>query len=300
MKFPVLLVLSALSLSAFAQHGQPGRQAAEVCNQISRTNSANASACAEAISRAPFDSTVVEVGYAVAVTGYTSHALRIMQISGGKYLDDGAAEVCIVISKTSPSNAASCVEASLDQAFEPVITNIALTIANLGYSSSALQALSNGKNAAAHPNAGKVCEVMAKTSPSNAAACVAAIINKDYFNGSENVCLNIATTGYSSSALTCLQNSGVETQRRANRRWRGQGPHNGNGNGWNPGNGQGPLPQLNVLIPRDLFDALLRSARKAQSMNQRGSYRDVEQALNELNQTLDQIRNSNGAPQRQF
>lgn len=272
MKAMFLGAVMLLSASAFAQ-----QSASEVCHAISTYSSSSAATCAGIISRAQFDQSSLKVAFALAKGGSPSNALKVMEISGNRYLDDEVGEVCKQIMTYSNSNAVSCVEASLDQAFDPAVATIAMSIAKSGSSSNAVLALQTGKNANVNPAAALVCVELSRFSSSRAVECISAILNKDYFNGAEGICLNLAKSGSSSSAVACLQNSGVETYRRPGRRNRGNG-------------GRIEVPaQRNVVISVEQLKELSRKIRQSRGLYERGQYQKLGDALIDLNRTMEEV-----------
>lgn len=271
MKATFLGAIMLLSASAFAQ-----QSASEVCQAIGTYSPSSAATCAGYISRAQFDMSSLKVAYAIAKSGSSSSALRVMEISGNRYLDDEVGEVCRSISTFSPSTAVACIEASLDQAFDSSIAAIAMAVSKSGSTLTAVQVLKNGMNGNAHPSAAAVCIEISRYSPSAAANCVTAILNKDYFNGAEGICMNIAKSGSTSSAVTCLQNSGIETYRRPGRRNRGGGTV------------QVPTTR-NVVISVDQLRELSRKIRQSKGLYERGQYQKLGDALIDLNRAMEEV-----------
>ncbi len=289
MKSLILGVLTLASVNAFAQQQV---SPAEVCQNISRYSSSNGVECAQAISRGRFDSTVTDVANAVASTGASSSATRIMIISPNRYLDDVVARACKEIARYSSANAVTCVEAALDNAFTPALAEVAEVIAKTGASSSAVVAIKNATNGWAHVGASDVCKAIARYSSSNAADCVAAIINKDYYNGSESVCLTLANQGATSSAVTCMRNSGISTEERPRRRHR-DGGYNGPSipGPYNPG--PAPRPDYDpytVRVSTYDIEELARNIQKARAQYDRGNYRQLDMTIIDLQRKIDEIR----------
>lgn len=283
MKFMLLGAFALLSVNAFAQHSP-----AQVCQVISQYSGQSGAECAGAISRGFFDQTTVEVAHAIAANGSYSSATKVMQMGANRYLDDDFANACISVARYSGQSAASCVEVALDQVFEPALGDVARVIADNGSYSSAVTAIQNARNGAAHPSAAEVCKAIARYSGQSAAECVAAIINKDYFNGSESVCLTLANNGSYSSAVTCMRNSGVPTQRRPQRRYRDWDRNNRPGPTF-PGPGpQGPIDSV-VISQRDLRE-LSQSIRQARNLYDRNQLRQLGNALIDLERKMDEIK----------
>lgn len=278
MRILVVSAFALLSVNAFAV------TPAQVCQTISNFSASNGAMCAQAISRSNFDNGAVEVAYALATAGSTSSATQVMQMSGNRYLDDNAAEVCKKIAPFSGSNAVACVTTSLDNAFDPSLTRIAAALASSGSTSSAVTALQNARNAVASPGAAAVCETIAPYSGSNAASCVTAIINKEYFNNSESVCMTLARNGSTSSAVTCLQSSGVSTERRPGRRGQYGGGYNNGGYG-----DSRPAPQARISMSMEDFRDLTRSVQRARNLYDRSQYNQLGNALIDLDRKLDEI-----------
>jgi hypothetical protein len=273
MKLYLVGALALLSVSAFAQES-----AVQVCQKISNYSSSSGTKCAEIISRNQFDPGVLLVASELATNGSTSEAVKVMEIGAGKYMDDNAATVCRVVGKYSASSARSCVEASVDRSFDLNLISIALKIAESGVTSSAVTAITNAQNAFASPGAADVCVVVAQYSGSSGANCVTAIANKEYFNGAEQVCMTQARNGSTSSAVTCLQNSGIVTQRRPGRRGQGNGQI-----GQKPGS---------VVSAKDLQD-LERGIRKARALYERNQIRQLGDVLIDLDRKIDEIKSAN-------
>lgn len=279
MKHLIFGTLALVSLSAFGQ-----ATPSQVCQEISRYSSSNGAICAGAISRAMFDQSTLDVAMAVARTGSSTAATRIMQSGGNRYLDDSVAAACREAARYSGDNAALCAESAFDHAFDPAVGQIALAIARTGSTSAAVRAVQNGRNGAAHPSAANVCVAIAPYSGDNAASCVTAILNKDYFNNSESVCLTLANQGSTSSAVQCLQNSGIQTHRRPGRRpgWGGQPAPGGHGR---------PMPApMGVTISLEQYQELDVKIRQAQNAMMRRQYPQANLLLDDLVRTMDEIR----------
>ncbi len=278
MKFLALALLACGTMSAFAQNTP-----ASVCQTVSRFNGASGAACAQSISRGSFDQSAVDVAAQLANQGSHTNAAQVMQISVNAYLDDGVGPVCITVARFNGASGVECVRVSLDNAFDPGVLSIAQQLANQGSHSNAITALSNGKNAAVNPAAAAVCVTVARFNGANGAACVTAILNKDYFNNSESVCATLASQGSHTNAVACLSNSGVVTQRRPGRRGRpgryGDGP------------GQGPGPSVtNVLIPAQQYENLLRDIGRARMQHNRYDMQRLGETLQQIEQTLQGLR----------
>jgi hypothetical protein len=293
MKFLILGALAFVSVSAFAQHSP-----ASVCQEISRYSGQYGAECATALSRGRFDNTVIEVAFSIAQTGAYSSATKVMSMSPNRYLDDDVAGACIAVARFSGEYAAKCVEVALDNAFTPALAAVAQTIATTGAYSSATAAVGNAANGYAHPGAAEVSKAVARFSGDYAARCVSAILNKDYYNDAESVCLTLANQGSYSSAVTCMQNSGVSTNQRPSRRHRDWDINNGQvnpGQYHRPDNRPDNRPDRNeysVNVSRIDIDELARSISKARAQYDRRNYRQMDATLIDLQRKIDEIKAS--------
>lgn len=294
MKFLILGVLTMLSVNAFAQQSP-----AEVCQQVSRYSGQSGADCAGALSQGHFDPGVIQVAYAVAQTGSYTSATKIMQMSPNRYMDDDVAAACIAIARFSGQSAASCVEVALDNAFTPSLAAVATTIAQTGSYTSAVTAVRNAANGYAHSGAAEVCKAIARFSGQSAADCITAIINKDYYNNAESVCLTLANQGSYTSAVTCMRNAGVQTQQRPYRRprdWDRPSPRPTPGPSFPQPQ---PVPGPSFPAPRDPYtmnvgrsdiEDLARNISKAQSQYNRGMYQQMGNTLIDLQRKIDEIK----------
>lgn len=289
MKIMLLGAIALASVSAFAQSSP-----SDVCQNISRYSAQSGTDCAIAISRGYFDNTTLEVANAIVNIGSTSSAVKVMQLGANRYLDDDAAAVCKSIARYSGSSAATCAEVAFDNAFEPALARVALSISNLGSSSAAVTAIQNARNASAHPQAAEVCNSIARYSGSSAAECILAVINKDYFNGSERVCKTLADQGSSTSAVRCMRESGVQTSRRPQRRPRSwdnrpgpqmpgpqipQGPSR-----------PGPGSDIGVILSGQDIRELNRMVRQARNAYDSGDFRKLGNHLNDLEMKMNELK----------
>jgi hypothetical protein len=211
MKFFILSTLTLLSLSSFASGPS------EVCQEVSRFSESDGSQCDIAISKSSFDESVNRVALSITKRGYTQYATKIMQISGGRYLDESVADACIEVSTFSPRVAVECVEVALDHAFDPNLVSIAHTIARMAAVQNAVLAIQNARNATAHPEAIEVCIEISKLHTGYGARCVSAILNKTYSTGSTATCSSAVEGGHLEFAISCLKGGGVPTGDRPGR-----------------------------------------------------------------------------------
>lgn len=262
----IILGLTVLSCSQVFAQTTPS----DVCRNISRFSSNSGSQCAQVISRSRLDQTVLNVANAVANTGSAANALKILEVGANRQMDPSLEVACLSVARFSQSSAVTCVEASLDAYFSPAASIIAKRIADTGSAANAVTAIQNARNAFLQDSASETCLSIARFSQSTAAACVSAIANKEYFNGSEGVCLDLANRGSSSSALTCLQNSGVE---------------------YNP---LPPMPTEIVMTSVQFMD-ISRDVRRAENLLSRGNRFEAQRILNDVSRVLEEVNIQNGS-----
>lgn len=283
------IILGALALMTFSAFAQ---SPSDVCQTVSRYSGQSGAECAAALSRGRFDKTVAAVAHAVASNGSYSSATKIMVMSPNRYLDDDVANACIQVARYSGQSAAECVEVALDNAYTPALASVAEMIAKNGSYSSAVLAVKNAANAFSQPGAAEVCKAVARYSGQSAAECVSAVINKEYYNNAESVCLTLANQGSYSSAVNCMRNSGVTTYQRPYRRHRDwdNGPVN-------PSPRPDPIPMprpdynpYSVMVDRLDIDDLARNISKARAQYDRGNYRQLNSTILELQRKIDEIK----------
>jgi hypothetical protein len=262
----LLVGLTVLSCSQVFAQTSPS----DVCRNISRFSASSGSQCAQVISRSRLDQTVLNVANAVANTGSSANALKILEVGANRQMDPSLEVACLSVARFSQSSAVTCVEASLDSYFSPAASIIAKRIADTGSSANAVLAIQNARGAYLQDSASETCLSIARFSQSTAAACVSAIANKEYFNGSEGVCLDLANRGSSASALTCLQNSGVE---------------------YNP---LPPMPTEIVMTTVQFMD-ISRDVRRAENLLSRGNRFEAQRILNDVSRVLEEVNIQNGS-----
>lgn len=264
------LLLASLTLAvSFSSLAQTVYGPVDVCRRVSSWNSTNGANCAQVISRSRFDQAVIDVAYALANSGNTSAAVSVMQNGANRRMEANTARVCLRVASWNASNAINCVNEALDAFFEEPALDVAYALANTGNTSAAVEAMRNSRNAYIHPGAARVCQRAASWNATNGASCLKAIANKDFLNGTETICYDLANTGNTSSAIRCLENSGVEYS---------------------------PLPPLPTSISMSSlqFNDIQRSVRKAERMLDRGMIEEARRSLTDLNRTLDEVSAQNG------
>ena len=204
MKKSVLsLVLMLTASISFAQ----SITANSVCQRVAQANLANASACAQLISRNTFDQGALNVAYRAVDTG-SANALEVLKVTANKRVDLNASVVCEKIVTVNPASIAPCMGTIADAFVAPELAQIALAVLN-GGSSYTLAVLKAGINAYFFVPVADICVAMATVNPANTPVCTQVIANKIVMNGAEQVCRTSLNNG-SSYALDCLRNIVVD------------------------------------------------------------------------------------------
>ncbi|MBY0517628.1 MAG: hypothetical protein K2P81_12000 [Bacteriovoracaceae bacterium] len=266
MKRLLLSLTLIASSAAMAQANGP----VDVCRRISAWNSTNGASCAQVISRSRFDQAVIDVAYGLANTGNTSASLSVMQTGANRRMDANTTRVCTRVASWNATNAIACVANALDASFDESALNVAYNLANSGNTSAAVEALKNARDAYIVPSAARVCERVASWNATNGAACVAIIANKDFMNGTESICYDLANSGNTSSANQCLLNAGIQYN---------------------------PYPPMPTQITMDSmqFSDIQRGLKKAERMLDRGMIEEARRSIMDLNRTIDEVAAQNGA-----
>lgn len=265
LKFYVLMTYLTMLASAMAQNYAPS----DVCRRINNFNSSAANECLQLINHNQFDQNVTNLAYKMADHQNTVSAMDLLQNCANHYVQFEAANVCSRIADSYPTNAVKCMSNVMDGTYFIIATDLAYKMANKQNIISSIDVLKLTKNAYLHTGATNVCNRMADSYPTEATKCINIIVNKDFYNGTESICYDMANNQNINSALSCLTNNAM--------------PHQ-----TNPYPTPYPTPTPYPPVPRefyislDQYSNLLKEIRYAQRMISFGKIDQVSQSLNDM------------------